>query len=179
MDETAPTPTPVPPKFRFSMATAMLLVIPAAAASALFAKIYQVVPVNVVPFHRVDMPLLFVGSIILTAIALGAMKGHSANQMMLQATLACLGYLSLIELLEVGQQRPLLYWFQASFAVLVTLPMIGRRVARLRIERGPRRTRWKKTFEAIVFSFLTMLLVLAGLGLQFLSAFIGQAGIKF
>ena len=149
-------------KFRFSLASTMMLVATAGAASALFAKVYRLIPPVGQPYLKIDVPVLFILSIFLTAVALGALKSHSAVQTMLQVALACLGYLSLIALSEWGQPRPLLYWFQAGFGILVTAPMLARRLVKTEMERGPRRTWWKKTFEAVVFSFLTMLLVLAG-----------------
>ena len=60
---------------------------------------------------------------------------------------------------ETGRERPLLYWFQISFGLLATVPMVARRLVKTEMERGPRRTRWKKTCEAFFFAFLTMLLV--------------------
>ena len=161
-------------KFRFSMAMAMMMVVAAAAASALFAKVREHIPAGNQPYLRVDAPILFLASIGLTAVALGALKGHSAFQMMLQMTVACLSYLSLIALAESGRERPLLYWFQASFGILVTAPLLARRIVKTEMERGPRRTWWKKTLEAVFFAFLTMMLVLLGLLLQWLAALIPQ-----
>jgi hypothetical protein len=157
-------------KFRFSMAMVMMLVVTAAAASALFAKIREHVPATNQPYLRIDAPILFLLSIGLTAVALGALKSHSAGQTMLQITVACLSYLSLIGLAETGRERPLLYWFQFSFGILVTGPLLARRIVKTEMERGPKRTWWKKTFEAIFFAFLTMMLVLLGLLLQWLAA---------
>lgn len=118
---------------------------------------------------KVNAPVLFVVSIGTTAVALASLKCHSGVQTMLQITIACLGYLSLIELAELGMERPLLYWFQTSFAILVTLPLLGRRIVKTEMERGPRRTWWMRTFEAIFFSYLTMTLVLVGMLSQVLA----------
>jgi hypothetical protein len=160
-------------KFRFSMALVMMLVVTAAAASALFAKIRQLVPANNLPYLRIDAPVLFLLSIGLTAVALGALKKHSLGQMMLQITVACLSYLSLIALAESGVVRPLLYWFQVHFGLLVTLPLVARRLVKTEMERGPNRTLWKNRCEAVFFAFLTMMLVLFGLLIQFIVAELG------
>ena len=160
-------------KFRFSMAMVMMMVVTAAAASALFAKVRTHVPTGNLPSLKTDAPILFVLSIGLTAVALGSLKGHSPGQIMLQTTVACLGYLSLIQLAEAGRERPLLYWFQISFGVLVTGPMIARMFVKAEMERGPRRTWWKKTCESFLFAFLTMMLVLLGLLLQFVMSTLG------
>ncbi len=159
------------PKFRFSLALAMMLVVTAAAASALAVKIHRHIPASNQPYLRIDAPILFLLSIGLTAVGLGALKGHNLVQMMLQITIACLGYVSLIGLAETGRERPLLYWFQFSFGVFVTVPLVARQMVKARIERGPRRKRWKNTCEAVFFAFLTMMLVLIGLMLQFLAAY--------
>jgi hypothetical protein len=165
-------------KFRFSMAMIMMMVVTAAAASALFAKVWMHIPTSNQPYLKIDAPILFVLSIALTAIALGALKGHSAWQMMLQITVACLSYVSLIGLAETGRERPLLYWFQVGFGVLVTAPMLARQVVKNEMERGPKRTWWKKTCEALVFAFLTMILVLAGILLEALVAVLVPQVIK-
>ncbi len=149
-------------KFRFSMAMVMMMVVTAAAASALFAKVREHIPASNQPYLKIDAPILFVLSIGLTAVALGALKGHSVGQMMLQITVACLGYVSLVGLAETGRERPLLYWFQVSFGVLVTGPLLARHFVKNEMEHGPRRTWWKKTCESIFFAFLTMMLVLVG-----------------
>ena len=166
-------------KLRFSMATMLMLVVTAAVASALFAKIRQHVPAVGQPYLRVDAPALFVLSIGLTAVALGAIKSHSGFQTMLQVIVACLSYLSLIALAESGQERPMLYWFEASFAFLVTGPLLARRLVKTEMERGPRRTWWKKTFEAIFFAFLTIWLVLVGVLLTWLAAMSTQVLANF
>jgi hypothetical protein len=157
------------PAMRFSVATVMMLVATAAVCSALFAKAREHIPAVNQPYLRFDAPFLFVLAIILTAVAFGALKGHTAVQMMLQTTIACLGYVSLIGLAESGMERPLLYWFQVSFGLLVTIPLLARRAVKTRIERGPRRTWWKGTCEAVLFSFFTMTLVLLGFFLQWLT----------
>ncbi len=156
-------------KLRFNLATVMCFVVTAAAGSALFAKVRQFTPDAGKAYLKIDTPILFVLSIVLTAIALGALKGHTARQVMLQFTIACVGYLSLLELAEWHVQRPLLYWFQLSFGVLVTGPLVARDAVKRNMERGPRRTWWKNTWEAVFFSFLTMMLVLVGLLLQWIT----------
>lgn len=166
-------------KVRFTLSTVMMLVVTSAAASALFAKAHEHAPVAGKPYLKIDAPALFVVSIGLTAVALGALKAHSAVQTMLQITLACLGYLSLIGLAELRLERPLLYWFQGGFAVLVTLPLLARRFVKSEMARGERRDWWKKTFEAVFFSFLTMMLVLAGVVIQWLTFEIGRQVLKF
>ena len=111
-------------------------------------------------------------SITLTAIALGALKAHSSGQIMLQIVLACLAYLGLISLAELGALRPLLYWFQSCFALLATGPLIARSYVKAEMERGPRRTWWKKTTEAILFSFFTISIVLISSFLQWITVLI-------
>ena len=155
-------------KMRFSMATVMMFVATAAAGSALFAKARQHTPADNQPYVKFDAPLLFTLSISLTGVALGALKGHTPFQMMLQITIAYVGYVSLIGLAEAGLERPLLYWFQISFGLLVTIPLFVRRSIKSGMERGPRRDWWKGTCEAVLFAFFTMILVLAGLLLQLL-----------
>ena len=83
-------------------------------------------------------------------------------QIMLQVTLACFGCLTLIWIGEAQYERAIRYWCQATFAATVTLPMLGRRFVKSGLPRGPRRDWWKKTCEAVFFSFLTMILVSAG-----------------
>lgn len=155
--------------FRFSMAAVMMLVVTAAACSALFAKARGHIPATNQGYIRFDAPFLFTLSIALTAVALGALKGHTAVQMMLQTTIACLGYVSLVGLAEAGMERPLLYWFQISFGLLVSLPLLARRSIKKGMMRGPRRSWWKGTCEAVLFSFFTMMLVLLGLMIQYLA----------
>jgi hypothetical protein len=165
-------------KMRFSLATVMMLVVVAAAVSALFAKVYRYAPADTKPYLKIDAPVLFTLSIVLTAVALGALKSHTAFQTMLQVTLACVGFLSLIWMAEQGWERPLLYWFQVSFGILVTVPLLARRIVKSEMARGPRRTWWKGTLEAVFFSFLSMMLVLLGLLLQWLAAALGPQLIK-
>jgi hypothetical protein len=148
---------------RFSMSTGMMLVIAAAAAFALFAKVRQHVgPITTAPGWKTDVPSLFLLAIGLTAIALGAWKSHTAVQMMLQFTLACLGCLVLIWIGEAQFERALRYVFQGAFALTVSLPMLIRRFVKSGMPKGPRRDWWKKTCEAIFFSFLNLLLVSGG-----------------
>lgn len=165
-------------KMQFSMALVMMMVVTAAAASALFAKVRAHVPASNQLYLKIDAPILFVLSIGLTAVGLGALKAHSAGQTMLQITVACLGYVSLFGLAESGRERPLLYWFQFSFGLLVTGPLLARRLVKTEMERGPRRDWWKRTTEALFFAFLTMILVLFGVLLQWLTAMIGGQVLK-
>ena len=155
-------------KFRFSMATIMIFVVMAAAAMALFAKIQHLADQAAVPVGwKLDAPMLFLLAIFLTSVALGSWKEHTAVQVMLQVTLACFSCLTLIWIGEGKYERAIRYWCQATFAASVTLPMLARRFVKSSVPRGPRRDWWKKTCEAVFFSFLTMLLVSAGGLLQF------------
>jgi hypothetical protein len=154
-------------KIRFSMGTIMMFVVMAAAAMALFVKIQQLTGAALAggampPGWILDVPSLFLLAIALTAVALASWKEHSAVQTMLQVTLACVGCLSLIWIGEAKYDRAIRYWCQGTFAATVTLPMLARRVVKSAMPRGPRRDWWKKTCEAIFFSFLTMMLVTAG-----------------
>ena len=165
-------------KMRFTMATVMLLVVTSAVAFALFAKARDHVPNGQYPYINVDAPAVFVISIALTAIALGALKAHSSGQIMLQVVLACLAYLGLITLAEIGAVRPLLYWFQVCFALLATAPLIARSYVKMEMERGPRRTWWKKTTEAVLFSFFTICIVLISSFLQWITVLlVSSAGV--
>ena len=111
---------------------------------------------------KIDVPSLFLLAIGLTAVALGSWKEHSAAQIMLQVTLACVGCLTLIWIGEEQYERAIRYWCQGMFAATVTIPMLARRFVKTGLPRGPRRDWWKKTCEAAFFSFLTMMLVTAG-----------------
>jgi hypothetical protein len=153
---------------RFSMATIMMFVLMVAAGMALFVKI-QAHTDGVLPAGwNIDVPTLFLLAIVLTAVALGSWKEHTAVQIMLQVTLACLSCLTLIWIGEAQYERAIRYWCQGTFAVMVTLPMVGRRFVKSRMPRGPKRDWWKKTCEATFFSFLTMLLVSVGGAIQLL-----------
>jgi hypothetical protein len=71
-----------------------------------------------------------------------------------------------------------LYWFQGCFALLATAPLIARSHVKAEIERGPRRTWWKKTTEAVLFSFFTIFLVLVSCFLQWLTVLlVSSAGV--
>ncbi len=152
------------------MGTIMMLVATAGACMALFVKIQQLAdlvtapasPVALMPGWNFDIPSLFLLAILLTAIAIGAWKEHSAAQIMLQVTLACVGCLTLIWVSEAHYERTIRYWCQAAFAATVTLPMLARRYVKWKFPRGPKRDWWKKNCEAVFFSFMTMLLVTAG-----------------
>lgn len=168
MSQDPPEGLAITRRFRFSMATILMLVVTAAAGSALFAKLRQLFgEPGAAPIWTVDIPSLVTLAIALTAVALGALKGHSAVQIMLQATLAYLGYLSVLWLVEAEWHRLLLYWFQATFALTVALPLVARRIVKNELPRGPRRRLWMRTLEAVVFSFLNMGLVLAGLVIEY------------
>jgi hypothetical protein len=154
-------------RIRFSTGTIMMFVLTAAAAMALFVKIRHYTDVVLVGIlaaagWRIDVPSLFLLAIGLTALALGSWKEHSAAQIMLQVTCACVGCLTLIWIGEAQYERAIRYWCQGMFAATVTIPMMARRFVKTGLPRGPRRDWWKKTCEAVFFSFLTMLLVTAG-----------------
>jgi hypothetical protein len=146
----------------------MMFVLTAAAASALYVKILQRMEKIGAPDWMFDAATLSLLAIFLTAIALAALKKHSPVQAMLQATLTCLGCLTWIWIAEAHYGRALRYWFQAAFALTITLPLLGRAIVKTRLPRGPRRDWWKKTFEAIIFSFFNLLLVIAGAAVQLL-----------
>jgi hypothetical protein len=154
-------PMAVSKKFQVPMRTAMMMVLTAAVASALFVKVFQHTSAAGVGWN-VDAPSLFLTAILLTAVALGSWKEHSSFQIMLQLTIACLGYLVLIQIGEAALLRATRYWFQASFALTVCAPLLARRYVKARLPRGPWRTWWKRTCEAVFFSFLNLVLVSAG-----------------
>jgi len=148
-------------KIQFSLGTIAMFVLTAAAASALFVKILRhtgTIPIG----WKVDIPSLFILAICLTAVALSSWKEHTAVQTMLQITLTCLGCLALIWIGEAHYERAIRYWFQGTFAATVSLPLLARRIVKSELPRGPRRDWWKKTCEAVFFSFLNMMLVTAG-----------------
>jgi hypothetical protein len=152
---------------RFSMGTIMIFVLMVAAGMALFVKIQQhteglVRPAVLPPGWTLDVPSLFLLAIALTAVALGSWKEHTAVQIMLQVTLACFSCLTLLWIAEAQYERAIRYWCQGTFAATVTIPMLARRFVKSGLPRGPQRDWWKKTCEAVFFSFLTMLLVTAG-----------------
>jgi hypothetical protein len=154
------------------MAGLALLVVASATASALFAKVYHLfrpedLTTATYPTLHFDAPILLLVGIVLTAITLGANKGHSLSLILLQITLSCLGFLSLIWLQEAKQPRLLLYWFQTAFLLTVAAPMLARHLLKTHLPRGPRRSWWKKTLETAIFSAVNMGLVGIGIGLEF------------
>jgi Ca2+/Na+ antiporter len=153
-------------KLRFTMGAIMMFVLMVAAAMALFVKIQEHTDAVIPAGWKIDVPSLFLLAIVLTAVALGSWKEHMAVQIMLQVTLACFSCLTLIWIGEAQYERAIRYWCQATFAATVTLPMIARRFVKSGMARGPSRDWWKKTCEAVFFSFVTMLLVTAGGMLQ-------------
>jgi hypothetical protein len=158
------------------MADGVMLVVAASAASALFAGMVDAMggsPQPGLAAYKYDVAALLVLAVGLTAVGLGAYKRHSVKQMLLQATLACLAFLSAIELGEAGWDRALLYWLQASFAVMVAAPMVARRMVKAGLPRGPRRLWWKNTLEAVVFSWLNVMLVLLGMLIQVIVYYLG------
>lgn len=162
------------PRVRFSMGSISMFVVTAAAGSALFEKLMEHSRTGVTPTWKYDSPTLVVLAIALTAIALGALKSHSAVQTMLQATVAFLGYFSLISIAESGHLRVLLYWFQSAFAATVALPLVARKVVKEQMPRGPRRNWWKKTCEALVFAFFNIMLVALGAFIQWVMFALGK-----
>ncbi len=153
-------------RLRFSLATTMMFVLAAAAASALYAKIVHLMGTITEPGLKFDIAALFLLAIVLTALALGSWKAHSSVQIMLQFTLACLACLSLVWIAEAQYARTLRYWFQGCFAATVTLPLVARRIVKTTLPRGPKRNWWKKTCEAVFFSFLNVILISAGAAFQ-------------
>jgi hypothetical protein len=149
-------------RVRFTLAATMMFVLTAGAASALYVKIFQHMGATGLLGWKFDVPTLCLLAIFLTAIALGSLKAHSAVQTMLQATLACLACLTLIWIAEAHYERAIRFWFQVTFAVTVALPLLARAIIKSTFPRGPRRDWWKKTCEAVVFSFLNIALVSAG-----------------
>jgi hypothetical protein len=148
-------------KIRFSVGMIMMFVLMTAAAMALFVKIQEHTD-DLPAGWKVDVPSLFLQAIGLTAVALASWKEHSAAQIMLQVTLACVGCLTLIWIAEAQYERAIRYWCQGTFAATVTIPMLARRFIKTAMPRGPRRDWWKKTCEAVFFSFLDMMLVTLG-----------------
>ena len=164
------------PRISFSIATLMMLVGTVGSVAALVARVLEllqeVVSKSLHPYVS-DLAALWVVGIVLTGVALAVWRGHTANQAMLQISLACLAFLYAISMTRLGS-RLSFYWLQSLFAVLVVVPLVARRRIKFRLARGPRRTWWLGTCEAVAFAYLNMLLVLAGMaiegfGLEFLS----------
>lgn len=163
---------------RLTMASVMYAVVTAAAAAALLVRLGRhMPPIPQGPTLRYEIAALFVAAIVLTGAALAARKRHSPYLAMLQITVACLAFLILVSVAEVSTLRPVLYWYQASFAVLVVVPLVIRRVIKLRMQKGPRRAARMKLCEAIAFAFLNMALVLIGVLVQGMVAFAFMGGI--
>ena len=165
---------------RITMASVMILVVTAASASALLVRLAKHLPPTPPSASmRYEIAGLFVAAIGLTGIALAARKRHSPYLAMLQITVACLGFLVLVSLAEISTIRPVLYWYQATFAALVVVPLVIRRVIKLRMDKSPRRAKWMKTCESLAFAFLNMILVMIGVLVQgMVFFFVGQA-LKF
>ena len=152
------------PRPRISIATVMMLVVTAATASGLAARMLSsgLAPAlaGAVPGARSsDIVAVLIAAVVLTALMLATRKRHTANQTMLQIAATCLGLLYLLSLPDITSKRLQLYWLQVLFAVLVVGPLLARRAVRTRMDRGPRRSWWMGTFEAIAFAYLNMLLV--------------------
>ena len=79
------------PRVRFRMGTIMMFVVMAAAVMALYVKIDEHTGSALPAGWKLDVPVLFLLAIVLTALALGSWKEHTAVQIMLQVTLACVG----------------------------------------------------------------------------------------
>lgn len=164
---------------RLTMATVMYLVVTSAAAIALMVRLGR----HITPIPqfgsaiRYEIAGLFVAAIVLTGAALAARKRHSPYLAMLQITVACLGFLLLISLVEVEYFRPALYWYQATFAVLVVIPLVIRRIIKLRMEKSPLRASRMKLCESFAFAFLNMVLVLIGVLVQGLIAVAFMGGV--
>ncbi len=140
----------------------MMMVLTAAAATALFAKVHQHTGAMGQPGWGIDVPSLLLLAVVLTAVALGSWKEHTSVQIMLQITIACLGFLVLLQVGEAQYERATRYWFQSLFAVTVCAPLVARRYVKAKMPRGARRNWWKKTCEAVFFSFLNVVLISAG-----------------
>jgi hypothetical protein len=157
-------------RVRFSLGTLMMIILALASCSALFVKVRQYATTNLstpgAATWVTDAPTLCILATVLTAVALAAWKGHTLALGSLQVTLACLGWLALIWVAEAGFERAVRYWFEATFALAVALPLVVRHAVKTSLPRGPRRDWGKKACEAVFFSALNMLLVSAGAFLQ-------------
>jgi hypothetical protein len=163
---------------RFSMGTIMMFVLAAAAGSALYAKVRSYSGVIPHTGWKTDVPILCIVAVALTAVTLAAWKDHSSVLAMLQFSLACVGCLTLTWIVEAQWERGVRYWYQGTFALTVTLPILIRSYAKTRMPRGPRRDRAKRVCEAVFFSYLNILLVTIGILLQGLVYATGE-GIGF
>ena len=158
------------PRFRISLALMMLLVLASGATSALYVQILRHLPVagRSAVTHPYHLAAVFVLAIVLTAPGLGAWRGHPARLALVQGTLACLGFLSWIGLMEWHAERLATYWFQGIFAGFVFVPLLIRR----RLQAAPDREGGHRgaiqVCEAVAFAFLTMMLVLVGVLIQIL-----------
>jgi hypothetical protein len=149
-------------KLQIPMRTAMMMVLTVAVAAALFVKVFEHTSGIPSTGWGIDVPSLLLLAIVLTGTALGSWKEHTSFQIMLQIAIACLGYLVLIQIGEAQFERATRYWFQTTFALTVCLPLLARRYVKSKLPKGPRKAWWKKTCEAVFFSFLNLVLILAG-----------------
>lgn len=160
-------------RFRFSMAAIMMLVVTSASAFALFMKVRAMLDTaRANPRSNsswpVDSPAILLIGIELTAIAIAAVRKHTAIQMMIQATLACLMLLVLMYQLGhpsgIGNfvERTSRYWFQSCFALTVVLPLLAGRLLSAEMEPGPRLMWWRGTMESVLASFANLMLVGVG-----------------
>lgn len=160
-------------RLRFSMGTILVFVLMAAVGSALFVKLFRYSELITTPGWKLDVPALFLIAIALTAVALGAWKDHSPVQTMLQIAITCFGCLTFLWIAEAKYERAIRYWYQATFALTVTFPIVGRQFVKRTMERGPRRTWWKKTLEVPFLAWFTLMLLSAGGLLQGILYLIG------
>lgn len=163
-----------PMRFRISMASIMMLVVVAATASALFAKIVEIISSEFAEW-KYDIAAVFVLAIALTAIALGALRSHSGVQMMIQATAVYLSFLSIIWIVEREHYRIAIYWFQVLFAGTVAFPLLALRFAKADAE-GETGQGWpRRLFESLPLAFGNLILVFLGVWFQWIGFMYGAS----
>lgn len=161
------------PRPRFTIRTVTLLIVTAALASALFAEVYRLTNGGATSSYDPEDIAVFVAAVALNALTLASLKGHTGGQAMLQMDLAYLACLSLVQVAQLVADWLLIGWYPVALAGLVLAPLMVRRQAR-RLERGPRRTWWLTTTEAVAFAFLNLHLALVEVGMAQVVADLGK-----
>ena len=153
------------PRPRSSLALMMMLVVTAAAAAALGAGLDRVWPRGGFWF-RGDLAALIIPAIGVNAVLLARWSRHGAAQALLQVDVACLAFLALVHAIESRRGLLVVFWFPATFGVVLVAPLLAIEAMRAARAQTPRRDRWIKAAEAVMCAAINLLA--AGLELYFL-----------
>ncbi len=157
----------VPPRrFRFSLGSLMVFILTAAAASALYAKIIELLNGTANPISAYDVANVVLIALLLSSTIVVCIRRETVNQGMFQVTLSCVVILATLALIEENLVRLLLYWAQLCFAVLLVLPLVLRRLALDGEETESRRAWLVWVAEVLLGSFANIILVLLGILIQ-------------